>query len=425
MVDIRPFRAIKYTAKAGNIEALVTEPYDKIDSEMQKEYYEKSPYNYCRLILPLEADKYVVAKQFITQWLKEGVMIKEDKPSIFVSRQEYSLDGKKLVRTGLIAALKLYAYNENMVYPHEFTHSAPKADRLNMLRTVQKDLEPVFLMYQDPEEKTINFFKEVAKTKPLFQITDPLGVRHTVWEITNPENITFIQKVLSDKKMVINDGHHRYESALAYRDEMRRKAAWNENSAFNFHMCYMVPVQDEGLLVLPTHRLLKDAKITPKVLDELKRYFVVTQLEPSTQALDNYLESHVDEHAFCVYDGKNAYGLTIRHEDSVYKFVNENTSKETKIFDVVILRDIIFRLILKTEELRIDENIIYVRWSRVALEKVNRGEASVAFLVNPITAKAVAELALKHERLPEKSTDFYPKPLSGFMMMDISINEKL
>lgn len=425
MVDIRPFRAIKYTAKAGNIEALVTEPYDKIDSEMQKEYYEKSPYNYCRLILPLEADKYVVAKQFITQWLKEGVMIKEDKPSIFVSRQEYSLDGKKLVRTGLIAALKLYAYNENMVYPHEFTHSAPKADRLNMLRTVQKDLEPVFLMYQDPEEKTINFFKEVAKTKPLFQITDPLGVRHTVWEITNPENITFIQKVLSDKKMVINDGHHRYESALAYRDEMRRKAAWNENSAFNFHMCYMVPVQDEGLLVLPTHRLLKDAKITPKVLDELKRYFVVTQLEPSTQALDNYLESHVDEHAFCVYDGKNAYGLTIRHEDSVYKFVNENTSKETKIFDVVILRDIIFRLILKTEELRIDENIIYVRWSRVALEKVNRGEASVAFLVNPITAKAVAELALKHERLPEKSTDFYPKPLSGFMMMDISISEKL
>ncbi len=425
MVDIRPFRAIKYTAKAGNIEALVTEPYDKIDSEMQKEYYEKSPYNYCRLILPLEADKYVVAKQFITQWLKEGVMIKEDKPSIFVSRQEYSLDGKKLVRTGLIAALKLYAYNENMVYPHEFTHSAPKADRLNMLRTVQKDLEPVFLMYQDPEEKTINFFKEVAKTKPLFQITDPLGVRHTVWEITNPEKITFIQKVLSDKKMVINDGHHRYESALAYRDEMRRKAAWNENSAFNFHMCYMVPVQDEGLLVLPTHRLLKDAKITPKVLDELKRYFVVTQLEPSTQALDNYLESHVDEHAFCVYDGKNAYGLTIRHEDSVYKFVNENTSKETKIFDVVILRDIIFRLILKTEELRIDENIIYVRWSRVALEKVNRGEASVAFLVNPITAKAVAELALKHERLPEKSTDFYPKPLSGFMMMDISINEKL
>ncbi len=425
MVDIRPFKAIKYTIKAGDPETLVTQPYDKIDPEMQKEYYEKSPYNYCRLILPLEEDKYKVAQQRIIQWLKDGIMIKENKPSIFVSRQEYSLNGNKLVRTGLIAALRLYAYSENMVYPHEFTHSAPKADRLNMLRTVQKDLEPVFLMYPDPENKTINFFKEITKTKPLFQATDPLGVRHTVWEVKDLEKIQYLQKVLSDKKMVINDGHHRYESALAYRDEMRSKGVWTEDSAFNFHMCYMVPVQDEGLLVLPTHRLLKDSKFTPQVLEELKKYFMVTELTPSTREIDDYLESHVNEHAFCVYDGKKAYGLAIKHDDSVYQFVNEHTSKETKIFDVVILRDIVFKIILKTGALKIDENIIYARWTKAAVEKVDHGEASVAFLVNPITAKAVAELALQHERLPEKSTDFYPKPLSGFMMMDISANEKL
>lgn len=425
LVDIRPFKAIKYTPKAGNPEALVTQPYDKIDPEMQREYYEKSPFNYCRLILPLEADKYQVAQQRIEQWLKEGVMEREDKPTIFVSRQEYSLDGKKLVRTGLIAALRLYAYNENVVYPHEFTHSAPKADRLNMLRTVQKDLEQVFLMYPDPENETINFFKEIAKTKPMAQVTDPLGVHHTVWEVTNPEKIAYLQNVLSDKKMVINDGHHRYESALAYRDEMRHKGAWTEDSAFNFHMCYMVPVQDEGLLVLPTHRLLKDAKITAPVLEEFNRYFQVTPIEPSVSALDGFLESHVNEHAFCVYDGKKAYGLTMKHEASVYQYVNAHTSKETKIFDVVILRDIVFKEILKVGELKIDENIIYVRWTKAAVEKVKGGEASVAFLVNPITAKAVAELAFQHERLPEKSTDFYPKPLSGFMMMDISPSQKL
>ncbi len=425
MVDIRPFKAIKYTPKAGNPEALVTQPYDKIDPEMQNEYYEKSPYNYCRLILPLEGNKYEVAQQRIEQWLKEGVMEREAKPTIFVSRQEYSLDGKKLVRTGLIAALRLYAYNENVIYPHEFTHSAPKADRLNMLRTVRKDLEQVFLMYPDTENKTINFFKKIAKTKPMAQVTDPLGVHHTVWEVTDPEKIAYLQQVFSDKKMVINDGHHRYESALAYRDEMRHKGAWTEDSAFNFHMCYMVPVQDEGLLVLPTHRLLKDAKITAPVLEEFNRYFLVTPIEPSVSALDNFLESHQNEHAFCVYDGKKAYGLTMKHEDSVYQYVNAHTSKETKIFDVVILRDIVFKEILKVGELKIDENIIYVRWTKAAVEKVNRGEASVAFLVNPITAKAVAELAFQHERLPEKSTDFYPKPLSGFMMMDISPSQKL
>jgi uncharacterized protein (DUF1015 family) len=190
-------------------------------------------------------------------------------------------------------------------------------------------------------------------------------------------------------------------------------------------MAYLVPVQDEGLVVRPTHRLLKNAKITPEVMEEFKRYFTVTNIAPNVEAIDNYLASHINEHAFCVYDGKAAYGLTMKHEESVYQYVSAHTSKETKIFDVVILRDIVFKDILKTGELKIDEGILYERWAKDALAKVDQGKASVAFLVNPISAKAVAELALQHERLPEKSTDFYPKPLSGFMMMDISSSEKL
>ncbi|MCL2642261.1 MAG: DUF1015 domain-containing protein [Candidatus Bathyarchaeota archaeon] len=425
---MRPFRAIKYTPKAGNPEVLVTQPYDKIDFKMQQEYYEKSPYNYCRLILPIEADKYQIAQQRIAQWLKDGVMERTMSPAVFVARQVYIINGKKQVLTGLIAALRLYSYNENVVFPHEFTHSAPKADRLNMLRTVQKDLEQVFLMYPDSEGKSVEFFREITKSTPLVSVTDPDEVEYTVWEVTDCEKIQFIQQVLSEKCMVINDGHHRYESALAYRDEMRAKeeaGVCSDDLAFNFHMCYMVPVQDEGLTILPTHRLLKKTKITPKVIEEFKRYFTVTDIVPDVEALDKYLAEHIDEHAFCVYDGKNAYGLTLKHDERVYQFVNAHTSKETKIFDVVILRDIVFKTILKTEELKIDENIIYVRWTKAAMEKINQGEASVAFFVNPISAKAVLELALQHERLPEKSTDFYPKPLSGFVMMDISSSEKL
>lgn len=425
LVDVRSFKAIRYTPKAGNPKLLVTEPYDKIDSEMQRQYYERSPYNYCRLILPIEADKYQVAQQRITQWLNDDVMKRIEQPAIFVSQQKYSINGKKFVRTGLIAALRLYPYSENMVYPHEFTHSAPKADRLNMLRTVQKNLEQVFLMYSDPENKTIEFFREIAKTMPLVKVTDPDGVEHTTWEVTDPEKIQYIQQVLSEKTMVINDGHHRYESALAYRDEMRAKGDWTDDSAFNFHMCYMVPIQDEGLVILPTHRLLKEAELTPQIIEELKRYFTITDVAPNAKAIDDYLANHIEEHAFCVYDGKNAFGLTMKHDENVYQFVNTHTSKETKIFDVVILRDIVFKNILKTEELKIDENIIYVRWTKTAIEKINQKEAKIAFLVNPISAKAVSELALQHEKLPEKSTDFYPKPLSGIMMMDISTHEKL
>jgi len=426
LVDVRPFRAIKYTTKAGNPEMLVTQPYDKIDVEMQNAYYEKSPYNYCRLILPIETDKYNVAQQRIIQWLEEGILEHMTQPAVFVARQEYIINNEKRVLTGLIAALRLYPYSENIVFPHEFTHSAPKADRLNMLRTVQKDLEQVFLMYPDPEGTTIDFFRDVTKSAPFINITDPDGVEYTIWEVTDPEKIQFIQHVLSDKHMVINDGHHRYESALAYRDEMRAKGIGCNDSAFNFHMCYMVPVQDKGLTILPTHRLLKKTKLTPQVLEEFKRYFTVTDVAADVGALDSYLAEHIEEHAFCVYDGKKAYGLTLKHDESVYQFVNTHTSKETKIFDVVILRDIVFKTILKTGELKIDENIIYIRWTKAAIEKVNQEKDNVAFLVNPISAKAVLELALQHERLPEKSTDFYPKPMSGFVMMDISSSsEKL
>ena len=425
MVDVRPFKAVLYTSKAGDAENLITQPYDKIDSQMQKEYYEKSPYNYCRLILPQEENKYQIANQRVLQWLKEGIMAKETKPAIFVSCQEFMLDGKKYRRKGLIAALKLYPYSEDMVFPHEATYKAPKADRLNMLRTVQKDLEPVFLIYQDQDKKTIAFFEEIAKTKPVIDVTDSLQVRHTVWAVTDSEKIRQIQTYLNAKTMVITDGHHRYESALAYRDEMRSKGDWTEDSAFNFHMSYLVPVQEEGLIVLPTHRLLKDYKLTDDLVHAFKFFFDVVDVEPNVDALEGFLKDHANEHAFCVYDGSKAYGLLLKHDKAVYDFVNANVSGETKVFDVVILRDIVFRFILKTGELNMDENILYVRWTKVAVEKVDRGEASIAFLVNPVSAKTVAEIAQQHELLPEKSTDFYPKLVSGLMMMDISASEKL
>jgi len=392
---------------------------------MQKEYYAKSPYNYCRLILPLEENKYQVANERIMQWLKEGIIAKETQPAIFVSRQEFTLEGKKYVRTGIIAALKLYNYSENMVFPHEGTYKAPKADRLNMLRTVQKDLEPVFLIYQDQEKTTIDFLEETATTEPVTKVTDSLQVKHTVWKVTDPEKIRQLQAVLGTKTMVITDGHHRYESAIAYRDEMRSKGNWTEASAFNYHMSYMVPVQEEGLVVLPTHRLLKEYKLTPELLEAFKFFFEVSEIAPEVEGIEFFLKQHVNEHAFCIYDGSKAYGLTLKHDKAVYDFVNANVSKETKIFDVVILRDIVFKFILKTGELSMDDNILYVRWIKAAVEKVNRGEASIAFLVNPVSAKTVAEIAQQHELLPEKSTDFYPKMVSGLMIMDISASEKL
>ena len=425
MVDIRAFRAIRYTDLAGDPKNLITQPYDKIDSEMQKEYYDKSPYNYCRLILPMEQNRYEIARQRIQDWMREGILTKDAEPALFICKQEFTLDGMVCTRTGLIAALRLYSYGENMVFPHEITYDEPKADRLKMLRTIQKDLEPVFLIYSDPETVTINFFAEVSKYPPMIEIEDFSNVKTTVWKVTDPSKIKLLQRALEPKKLVITDGHHRYESALAYRDERRREEAWTTDSAFNFHMSILVPIEEEGLVALPTHRLLRKHELTEENLKTLQQFFTVSEIDASVKGLDGFLESHRNEHAFAIYAGAKAYGLLLKHEKSVYEFVNARSSKDTKLFDVVILRDILFEAILGAGELKMDEDILYERWTKAAVEKVDKGEATLAFLVNPIDPETVWRIAQQHERMPEKTTDFYPKPVSGLTMMDISPEEKL
>jgi len=425
LVEIRPFKAIRYTKKAGDPKNLITQPYDKIDATLQRKYYEKSAYNYCRLILPIENNKYETAQQRIQKWLSEGILSKDEEPAVFVSRQEFKLSGKTCTRIGLIAAMRLYSYGESTVFPHEVTYKEPKTDRLNMLRAVQKDLEPVFLIYSDPENATIDFFAEITKTKPAIEVEDAFGVKHAIWRVTDPQRLKLLQKAMENKKLVITDGHHRYESAVDYREEMRKKEKWTEDSAFNFHMCYMVPVQDEGLVVLPTHRLLRECELTKGILQALNDFFTISEIGITVEALESFLKAHINEHSFVIYYGSKAYGLLLKDENAASELVNASCPKEACLLDVVILRDVVFKHIMKVGKLKMDENILYAESTRNALEKVDAGQAKLAFLVNPINPEMVWQVAQKNWRLPEKSTDFYPKPVSGIMMMDISPEEKL
>ncbi|MCJ7559992.1 DUF1015 domain-containing protein, partial [Candidatus Bathyarchaeota archaeon] len=265
----------------------------------------------------------------------------------------------------------------------------------------------------------------ITKAKPAINVEDSSKVKHTVWRVADPQKLKLVQKAMEDKMLVITDGHHRYESAIAYRDERRRKEKWTADSAFNFHMCYMVPVQEEGLVVLPTHRLLREFELTSDTLQALERFFMISEIVPTVEALEDFLKSHAKEHAFCIYGGSKAYGLLLKDEKTVSELVNAGCPKEVCLLDVVILRDVVFKIIMKTGELKMDEDILYVGSTRSALEKVDRGEAKLAFLVNPVNPETVWQIAQKRWKLPEKSTDFYPKPVSGLTMMDISPEEKL
>jgi len=294
-----------------------------------------------------------------------------------------------------------------------------------MLQATQKNLETGFLLYPDPEKITINLFARITKAVPLIDVKDSLNVRNLIWKLTDPEKIKLVQEAVIDKQFVIADGHHRYETAIAYRDERRRQEGWTEDLAFNFRMSYMVPIQDEGLIVLPTHRLLKKIELTDDTLQKFKKFFTVSKIDSNAEALRSFLESQKTKHAFCVYDGKRSYGLLLKNEKTVSQFMDAAWSDEYRSLDVTILREVILRVIMKTGELKIDEEILYVRWIKNALEKVDKGEAKLAFLVNPTTPEMVLKIAQNNERMPEKSTDFYPKMVSGFTIMDLSSGEKL
>ena len=425
MVEIRPFRGIKYTKKAGDLADLVVQPYDKIDAKMQDEYYSKSEYNFCRLNLPKEENRYEIAKERLEKWKAEGIFKQDENIGLYVYFQDFELFGKKLTRKGFFAAVKLHHFEQGIVLPHEWTHKGPKIDRLNMLKSTQTFLEPGFMLYNDPEKVTIKIFDEIAKSEPEMDVVDSLGVRNRVWKLEDPEKIKTIQEVfeIPPGQIVIADGHHRYETACGYSDEIRNtRSNWSEDDAVNFRMTLLVAVQDEGLTVLPTHRVLANYKISEEAWKELKKYFVIASIEKDD--IQSFMDKF-EKHAFVIYTEGKAYGLSLQDPKIVDKFLKEEHADSYKELDVVILREAIFNGIIKTKDLKIDEDIFYIRWLKDALKKVDDGEATIAVIMNSTKAEQVLDASKKGERMPQKSTDFYPKMISGLVMQDISYGQLL
>jgi len=425
MVELKPFKGIQYSKeKIEDMDEVITQPYDKISEEMQDKYYQKSDYNYCKLILPKEENRYEIAAKRLQKWMEENVLQREEKPGIYVYYQDYEVLGKRYTRKGFVSAVKLYPFDEEVVLPHEETHKGPKIDRLKMLRSTEKNLEAGFVLYSDEEKTTIDLFDEITEKEPLYEGTDDLGVHSRVWKIEDEEKIKKVQEVLKGEQVVIADGHHRYETAVNYRNEMREKNPdYQENEAFNWRMTYMVPVEDPGLNVLPGHRLLLKEKVQQEHIEEMKKYFEIKELSDGEE--EEFLEDNDDTSSFVLYDNERTLGLRLKDREKIDKFMSDEYSEDYKKLDVVVLRDVIFEGIMKLEELHIDEDISYERWAEDSMEKVDKGEGTVAFLVNATKPQEVLNVAKNGERMPQKSTDFYPKINSGFMMMDIQGGETL
>ncbi len=403
MADVSPFRAYRYSSQAGMLEALVTQPYDKISPAMRQRYLALSPHNLVRVILgektpsdSADDNVYTRAARHLDEWFKAGILEQEAAPAFFAYFQEFTEPdtSERLLRKGFIGLGAVEDYSAGVVHRHEQTLSGPKADRLELLRHVRTHFGQIFMLYPDPEGRVDAILDAAALEAPLAEVTDEYGAIHRLWRIAGPAQVAAIRQSMAAKKLIIADGHHRYETALAFRNENPGLA-----DARRVMMTF-VNMDSPGLRILATHRLVDKADVDGLV-STLQTAFRVRELD----GLDALREAWREPH-----DGRIRLGVAGAGKLWLVEAAREPGQLDVPFLHERILRD---RLAIGAEEVRDEKRIRYIRGAEAAVEEVARGEAALAFLLEPTAIADVGRVAFSGGVMPQKSTDFYPKLLSG------------
>lgn len=421
MARVSPFRPYRYSAKAGDPSNLVTQPYDKIPDTLREQYLQASPYNFVRLIKgkPLDGDDdahnvYTRAAVTLADWIEHGILVQDPEPGFYAYFQEFNHPetGDRTIRKGFIGLTDVEEYDKGVVHRHELTHSGPKMDRWKLTEATQAYFGQLFFLYDDPARRIDELLDAAAMGEPLMEASEADGVVHRLWPINGPEPVAGIQLLMAGKKLLIADGHHRYETALAY------GRAHAETPGAAQVMVTLVNMSSDGLVVLATHRVLSDLPgFAPKQLFErASRRFEIERLA-SDDALRRSLEAAPRSAA--------AIGLVLTGDDGRYLLrpksgalddILHGLSEAERPLDVVVLhRALIAEAAgLSEDDVRELKGIRYVRGIDNAIAEVRSGAAQAAFLLRPVDVKDVARISFSGGVMPQKSTDFYPKLLSGF-----------
>jgi uncharacterized protein (DUF1015 family) len=432
MAQIFPFRALRYDGSKVPVSEVVTQPYDKISPAMQERYYKASPYNLVRIILGRaepgndpEQSVYTRAASSLRNWQDEGVLVQDAEPSIYLYTQTFTVpgdnSGKQHERRGFIAAGQLEEYERKIVFRHEQTLSKPKADRLNLLRATHAHFGQIFMLYSDPSGEVDSML--TTARPPHVEVTDEYAVTHRLWKISGPSMIARIQSAMADKKLIIADGHHRYETALNHRNEMRENYGASPNSAYERVMMTFINMDSPGLVVLPTHRVVFGIEgfDVAKLLPKLQKHFAVEEL-----AVAENLETDLTKLRDAGEVGTTLLAVTAKanyllraHAVQESQFL-AGQSAQQRALDVVQLHKLVLEeaLGMSEEDIRDQKYLKYVREAREAVSEVGNG-ANVAFLMNPVRVSQVRDIAFSGEVLPQKSTDFFPKLLSGLTIYSL------
>ncbi|HET6181065.1 MAG TPA: DUF1015 domain-containing protein [Candidatus Sulfotelmatobacter sp.] len=433
MADILPFRALRYDLQQVTASQVVTQPYDKITPAMQEGYYAASPHNLVRIILgrrePTDntvENVYTRAAGYGRDWRAQGILRQDSLPSVYACSQTFTApSGTTFERGGFIALGRIEDYEAKVVFRHEQTLAKPKADRLDLLRATRVHYEQLFLLYEDAGEIDALL---ATNTAPTIDVTDEYGVIHRLWQISDPIVIASVQEKMHDKKLVIADGHHRYETALNFRNECRAAAPAVPNpgarpdapsdAPYEFVMMTFVNMNNPGLLVLPTHRVVHSlASFSVEEFQNTSRaLFEVEEIDPSldaARATDFLRERGGAGTALLAVTANRAFVLH-SPKAAVSQFLADLSARQQSL-DVVQLHKCLLEGVLKLSEesIRNQQNLSYIREASEALSQVRKGSANIAFLMNPCPVQQVRDVAFAEEVMPQKSTDFYPKLLSG------------
>ena len=434
MARIYPFRAWRYNPSAVRLEDVVTQPYDKISPSMQQAYYQRSPFNLVRIILGLpelfDAERgdnvYSRAGRDFRAWREQGVLVQEKEPCIFAYSQRFTVPGTEVVkeRRGFIALGKLHDYAEQVIFRHEQTLSKPKSDRLNLLKATQAHFGQIFMLYSDPAASVDEILYDESGPAEA-EVTDEYGVLHRLWRVSDPAAIRLLTAAMDDKKLIIADGHHRYETALSYSKEFA-----GEDPGSTEHnpselpqppypeaavMMTFVNMDSDGLVILPTHRVVHGLERFDPVAfaAAAQEFFTVDTL--GDDGASSYLEllGLQQETAFVAVTRAGA--LLLRSKPEAVAAALAGLPERQRQLDLSQLHSIILdRLLgLDAEKVREETNLRYLRDAGEAVDQVLRGEADVAFLTNPVSMEQLREVAFAGDVMPQKSTDFFPKLLSG------------
>jgi uncharacterized protein (DUF1015 family) len=442
MAEIRPFRAFRYNVDQVPLQDVLTEPYDKITAPMQERYYAASPYN----LIAAEKGRsfaddtpqnnvYTRAREKIKEWIAQKILVQDGVPGIYVYTQEYREPGShaRRERTGFIALGRLEDYQAKIVFPHERTLSGPKTDRLELLRHTHMQTGQLFMLYDAAASRIDRVLEEATRKKAPAEMRDPYEVVHRAWPVSDPKIVRRIQEQMAEQKLVIADGHHRYETALNYRNEGRaRSGKPNAQAAYEFAMMTFVNSHAKGLTILPTHRLVREVanfnfegfrKAVSPFFDWYAYPFQNAEERAASYAeFSKDLESHKHgRRGIGMYAGGGAFYLFLLRRDTDLGHLVPDVLESQRELDVVLLDRLILEkgLGITADALAAEKNVSYERDMSAAIGTIDRGEAQLACLLNPVRVEQVMEIALGGGLLPQKSTDFYPKLLSGIAIYQI------